>query len=358
MTYLVTLKPLGNFFFGGETTFADAGESDAKGRYFASSEYFPQQTQLLGMLKKYLLNTSGTLRLRVRGEWIGKREPQARYEKALHLAGRTGFNHQGSGDHGIIRSISPIMLHDGKSFWTMAPKDYGLIYEELEGVSCFGFDDEERPYIPMLKNYSAKAGIKPKLMSSEGSELCSFDTFFTPADQVGIEKAPRGATNDDAFYRKRSYRFAASSHTFAVVVELSESFDFTTSQVLLGGEKSALMLTATPTDFDWRTAFAPAITPAKAVTKITLLCDALLDHEAYALCRFALTQKRAFRTLRSGDTKQAYIYQGKTQKLYFMERGSVLYVSPSDVATLVAKLTNPTMQAIGYNQYIITQGAQ
>ena len=69
-TYLVTLKPIDKFFFGGDMTFAiPEGNKERKeanrsfSSYIIRSMPFPQQTSLLGMLRFLLLRkrSSGSL---------------------------------------------------------------------------------------------------------------------------------------------------------------------------------------------------------------------------------------------------------------------------------------------------------
>jgi len=71
MKYLVTLKPLEPFLFGGNQTFGRLGDKEA-GNYLVTSRQFPQQTALLGMLRKELMTQAGLLTRKRRGEWVDK----------------------------------------------------------------------------------------------------------------------------------------------------------------------------------------------------------------------------------------------------------------------------------------------
>ena len=54
--YLVRLKPLDSFFFSGRETFMSfETDTKEKTKYLVKSEYFPQQTTLLGVERKQLL---------------------------------------------------------------------------------------------------------------------------------------------------------------------------------------------------------------------------------------------------------------------------------------------------------------
>jgi len=359
MTYLVTLKPTGTFFFGGDTTFADASEQDAKARYFASSEYFPQQTQLLGMIKKALLNQNEHLKLRKRGEWIGKLD-NAAYQEIVDLVGSQGFAIGANSKHGIIRSLSPVMLYDGSSFWIPAPKDHGLIYSPSNGESAFGVDDTNRFTVPMMSHYSAKEGIVPRLINERG-EIKAYTDIFQDVEQVGIEKNQSGESNDDAFYRKKSYRFKSRELCFAFMLELdtAQSDLLFNSDVLLGGEQSHFVMEINAKGaIDPVSLFKGVAMPHEALYKCTLIGDALLDTQAYALCEYGITCKRSFRTLIANDASKPYTYKGKSDKIYLMESGSVLYLSKSAMEALSLELDNPAMRSIGYNHYIITPSSK
>ena len=75
MKYLVTLKSLEPFLFGGENTFGTLGDKE-NGTYLVKSRMFPQQSALLGMLKKEIMTQSGVLTRKIRGEWVDKKDKQ------------------------------------------------------------------------------------------------------------------------------------------------------------------------------------------------------------------------------------------------------------------------------------------
>ena len=54
-TYRIELKPVETFFFGGEITFGNFQN------YLVKSNFFPQQTTLLGMVRKRLLDQYGLI---------------------------------------------------------------------------------------------------------------------------------------------------------------------------------------------------------------------------------------------------------------------------------------------------------
>jgi CRISPR-associated protein Cmr3 len=87
MRYLITLKPLEPFMFGGDQTFGALGDKEA-GSYLVKSRMFPQQTAVLGMLRKELMVQAGLLTRKLRGEWV---DPQKK-ANAAELVGTEKFD--------------------------------------------------------------------------------------------------------------------------------------------------------------------------------------------------------------------------------------------------------------------------
>jgi CRISPR-associated protein Cmr3 len=71
MKFKITLTPLEPFIFGGDNTFGKLGDKDG-GTYLVKSRQFPQQSAILGMIKKQIMTQSEVLTRKVRGEWVDK----------------------------------------------------------------------------------------------------------------------------------------------------------------------------------------------------------------------------------------------------------------------------------------------
>ena len=67
MRYKITLIPLEPYLFGGDNTYGKIGDKE-NGTYITNSRYFPQQSAILGMLKKEIMTQSGALTRKIRGE--------------------------------------------------------------------------------------------------------------------------------------------------------------------------------------------------------------------------------------------------------------------------------------------------
>ena len=87
MKYLVTLSPLEPFLFGGDNTFGKLGD-EINDTYLVKSRQFPQQSAILGMLKKEIMTQNNLLTRQLKGEWV---EPKNK-QKAENLVGVEKFD--------------------------------------------------------------------------------------------------------------------------------------------------------------------------------------------------------------------------------------------------------------------------
>ena len=139
--YLIKLKPIGKYFFGGDMTFevGDKSNKDYNSKYSSYiivSNKFPQQTSLLGMLRYLLLTKSPEVFSLVKNQITNKSD-------AANVIGQASFSvmpdhkldEKQDSRFGKIVSIGPcFLLHeyskeDGlvEEYFLSAPKDYQLI---------------------------------------------------------------------------------------------------------------------------------------------------------------------------------------------------------------------------------------
>lgn len=79
MKYKITLKPLQPFLFGGDNTYGKIGDKE-NGTYITKSRLFPQQSAILGMLKKEIMTQQGLLTKKIKGEWVDKNKTTTAHE--------------------------------------------------------------------------------------------------------------------------------------------------------------------------------------------------------------------------------------------------------------------------------------
>jgi len=295
MKYLITLEPIEPYFFGGDRTFGNDS-------YIAYSRKFPQQTAILGMLRKEILVKEKVL---VNGKIINE-------DKRNVLIGKDNFSmDKKEKNYGMIHSISEVFLWKDKPYYLV--KDF------------FKYEVEFNPYF--LKGYSAKEGIGEVLVSDEIIE----NNFFEMVMQVGNQKKKK----EDAFFKKFSYKLKEFKFAFEVdtIYEI-EKLDG--NIVNLGGEKSKFKLNVIK-EYKKEVSF-----PKRNFKYLVLLSDAYISKE-YA--NFGITSEITFTFNKipgkfSIDRENIY---------YFYEKGSV-FIDYDD--KLIEELNSfKNLTQIGYNKF-------
>jgi CRISPR-associated protein Cmr3 len=350
--YLITLKPIGDFFFGGEHTFGADDERQEAQRYRAISRRFPSQSALVGMLRKTLLIEGGCMTLHKRGEWVDSLKKEKRggrdtenYRKAIHLAGKGGFSYTGNNDLGIIRSLSPVMIRHRECFMIPSPLDTGIEpYEGEANVMTGG-----KPLKPILfKDFHPKEGLQENLFDDRG-ENHAFDDIFRTIESVGIKKGREGQTEENAFFMKESYKFHSSDTVFTFILETKEALPFQRAQVEIGADRSTFILEAKAYEHDPLRAIGDKI-PRKSLSRIVALSEAFLPAEAVPLCRLILGQRVRQRQI--VESKNGF---KKGKPFFRYEPGAVFY---SDEPEALAKLMRDhTATEAGVNHIIEKKGA-
>jgi len=352
MKFLVRLKPLTPFFFGTDKTFSDETLHDVE------SSYFPQQTHILGMIRKYILQTNNLLTLRDRGRWV----KNSRFKEAFELVGGYDKNNQSQTDEsfGAINSISPIFIISTKDkhikdYHFVAPFDVGLDIEINKSQSIYYVAGKKRDKIYNIKNYNPKKGLVNALTTSKfwddyinnnkdilESNLLSFDDVFKEVKQVGIkrDKQTKSVKEDDegSFYQKTSYTFVNDEYEFAFILDLKEDIlPQKDGFVYLGAERSFFSIKIEEfNDED--------ILPKTHISgnKFVALSD--VEVENFEDIEFMINQNyipHAYMIRSNKKQKRASAKNSKSTQRCYIPKGSVLFLK--DNKTL--KFNN-----IGYNQ--------
>jgi len=335
MRYLVRLKPVNQFFFGGENTFGEG----AKVNYLVKSNPFPQQTTLLGTIRKEILIQGGLLKVTDCGEVMAKNGGA----EVADLIGPESFNlEKDNQQFGVIKRLSPVFLYNADdsesgAFFIQAPKDHKLTFERHKGKTNLNL---KRPKlnIPHLKGYKAKNGIKTLFKNSVTREIIGFDEIFEPMEKIGITKGIGGKADEKAFYKQTSYRFL-KGFEFAFIIDLD--FDLNDGLVFMGADRTAFLMRAINFDKSFE-----AIFPRDhGKERIVLLSDACVSEDIFDDCHFAITDVIDFRNITTSSTK--YSPKKVAEKYTFLQRGSVLY--PGDAEKVKKKFDNGNLKQIGYN---------
>lgn len=406
-TYLIKLTPLDKFFFGQKKTFGDDNAN-----YFVYSSHFPQQTTLLGLLRYQLLQ--------IAGEEVFKDNKIQDEHKAGELIGKQSFSPfvKDKLQFGIIQSLSPVFIIDkkkdeGKEEYFLPvgkrfQKEEEDLYELLH-LSC----KEGCP--PIFDEYKPKKGLASCWLSSNGTTLLNEEDFFTKDERIGIRKDYEGATNDDAFFCQRYYRF----NNFKKVVEDEEAkvckqppvreHDFCFATVLetekaieheklngrivyLGGErqpflmevseeKKASDLTIESSTFTAETYYkslfktfklnieSSTLTSDEKHYTVVLLSDAMIEPELLEGVKFASTEVKDFACLLTHVGTRKFYNKKKKREEQNLEkdetvlshqhelyaRGSVFYFDTEEQADQFCEDLEkvPNFHTIGYNHTIV-----
>ena len=317
--YHITLKPLEPFFFGGMHTFGSLGD-EQNGSYLAKSEYFPQQSALLGMLRREILIQAGLLSRKVRGEWVDKDKK----EEAKRLVGSEKFCfNKEEQNYGVIKAISPIYIQREATFFYPFNG-----YEKYKDIVI------EYKSAPLLKGYNPKEHYFFDWLSDEEKKCwCSYGDIFERYEMVGN----RIGGKEDAFYKKIAYRLdKKSSFAFDIACE----FDLKSSIIHLGADRGAFLMEVSD--------MKDGGYPLPQNDCIVLLSDSYipLDNiEKY--CSFAITEEVSHSHLQGNKKRQVF---EKAEPKNFYKRGSIFFKPKKELIEAIESQKN--LRKIGYNHYI------
>lgn len=387
-TYLIKLTPLDKFFFGQKKTFGDDNAN-----YFVYSSHFPQQTALLGLLRYQLLQ--------IAGEDVFKDNKIQDTNKAAKLIGEQSFSPfvKDKLQFGIIQSLSPVFIIDKKK------NDEGKEEYFLPVGKRFQKKKEKAPYSllhlscqagcpPIFGEYKPKKGLASCWLSSNGTTLLNEEDFFTKDERIGIRKDYEGATNDDAFFRQRYYRFKnfkkvvedeegneckqppVREHDFCFAVLLETHRDIKHEElnkriVYLGGERQPFLMDLMEVreeTFKLNIESSTLTSDEKHYT-VVLLSDAMIEPEHLEGVKFASTEVKDFACLLTHVGTRKFYNKKKKREEQNLEkdetvlshqhelyaRGSVFYFDTEEQADQFCEDLEkvPNFHTIGYNHTIV-----
>ncbi len=394
-TYRITLTPLSPFFFGGENTFGDDNRN-----YLVKSNYYPQQTTLLGFLRHLLLLENGLL--------ADINDAIQDVGKASELIGEHSFEpttDHAENKYGIIESLSSVFLlhHDNKTkketaYWP-APLNEGYDKKEEKNDSwclhiqpdnsCLSVlnskQERKDKALCVLKRtdkegkeepYLAKNELEDYLLGSDNSTK-RYEDVFKPIEKIGINRpnshkphtrhlASDSEEQDSGFYKQTAY-LLTEGFSFAFYAVLSGNHKLQSEVVHMGAERSAFMMhvseeNAIPNNYGYASKIKGSVNSDK-VAQIVLIADTYIEADLYDYCQFAITQTVPFRFLKTrlNQTKHYFDVSDekttamkKSGKFQLLKRGSVLFVKKSDIENatkLIEKYKD--FKQIGYNHFII-----
>lgn len=352
--YLITLKPLGNYFFGGATTFNNKDRVTGKeqSNYLVRSRKYPQQTTLLGVLRYALLKQYGLLG-KDRNLWddnIGKQS-----FNGIHK----GLNQTEVSSWGYINKISPLMLLSDNLTYSIQGYDEGekkIAPHQLNAV----FKEKETRAFYNFKNYDPKEG-RAVIWKAKDAKAQKEPDIFKESFRVGIKKDYNGGSNNEAFYKQFFYRLVPD-FKFAFYLNASHSIKPYKTILQAGADQSL---------FHYEISACEEVDVFKDIEvetntsyKITLISDAYCEKTILKHCYAAITNSINFRYLKTTNKTPNFNNKGKTitehsmvkgpETLNLLERGSVLYTKEAKQVTDLLKAPKPYRNA-GFNYFSITK---
>ena len=315
MRYLIKLKPLTPFLFGGDTTFGKLGDKD-EGTYLVKSRYFPQQTAILGMIRREIMIQTSLLKRKIRGEWVDNYDKK----RAKELVGFEKFDITQSKkqDFGVLKEIGAIFLMNKDNSYIKKVAVDGLKYSD--GI---------------LEGYNPKEDIYDNFISLETEETLSRKDIFLEIEQTGNKK---GGEENSLF--KKTSLLLKDEFVFAFYME--SSYKLSNSIIKLGADGSSFAMEVIETE--------KRLEYKDSGGYLTLLSDAYIDISLKESCDFAITNEISFENLQNKKHSSRHNRFQKSQKLYLYEKGSI-FLNPTQ--KLIDNLNNKNLQQIGYNVYTL-----
>jgi len=362
---LITLSPAGRFFFGGDNTFEVIKDekvvNSESSSYIVRSNYFPQQTTLLGMLRFLILAQSEAFDIET--QKITDRE------KAKELIGTESFSVGKKDGYENIESLGVCFVqrklqndtNEWQHLW-IAPKDntYQVNFDHAS-KGLFNGMELDVPEISSEKDgikvpYNPKEFIGTFFLSQSGEKI-PFSDVFTEDSRIGINKDYTGITQNSAFFKQIAYCFGKKEteyqYRFAFDAEIKgDPTKYDVSIVLLGGDNSKFVLGVEPFIELNHKVLAKEV---NGYHRVVLTSNSFVDKSI--TYDFAMAETLPFRFLKTTvDTDDYNIFSQKvkrSERFEMYQTGSVFYFKNEATMEAFLKEINAHEEfiKIGYNQY-------
>lgn len=379
--YLITLTPFNKFFFGGEMTFQVGDDEDDDfneqyASYIIESNYFPQQTSLLGMLRFLILRNSSFFE-------NDKITNRIEVEKLIGKESFSVNDQQGEKQYGKIKSISGCFLQfrENTGNWTdlsFSPFDSQLRVENTRQVGVY---NGRQIGTPTLEGFDAKDGYTKYVEA--GEIKIPISEVFVEDIRLGINRnIVTGKTEKNALYKQVCYRLADKRYQhdekgnrikdeenkdmgdpcqfrFAFTAQIDEEqadctlSDYNGQLVSIGGDNSQFRI-----GIENLGVSREQIVHVESDLKTVLQSPAYLAKAQVDKAFFAITEIVPFRFLRTSiaetesyDILTKHVTRSVLYQLY--DRGSVFYFSDEESKTCFEKSLasrNAEFHQIGYNR--------
>lgn len=356
------------------------------------SKKFPQQTSILGMLRKEVLVKLGIYK----ANWSYNKDEKDKINKLIGKESFKNIKEYEKQEFGVIKNISPIFislkegLNSQKELYLMSMpmdhkkservkknnkeevkvnKSYTPFEMQLECDSYY-FGQKQCNNIKIPSDYYGKDGVSYDFVTiNKDKKLILSDNIFKSEKNIGIKLNKHHKTEDDSLFRVNRYKFNDINNEddkkyrdikFIFSVEISNDINMDKHRniVTLGGEGTSFSIYFRKDDklniiSDAKRFFKPS----EGSNKIILLSDTFISKEVYEkYCSYSIATITDFRCLVT-DYKKTNKHYDKftrsTEKYSLLNKGSVLYTKDSrDYEALTKAIKKEKMQNIGYNHFI------
>lgn len=331
MKYLIRLKPMGPYIFGGETTFGEGN----KANYFARTNLLPQASALLGVVRYEILRQNNLLNATT----------DVQKDKMKELIGDQGFSLENSlqgkepVEYGIIKRISPLFIEDERAdndlpvYYTPMPLDEGITVTWNNAKTYRS--GITKTTAPVLSNYFSKDYVnylhwinREKQILSEvlaerykEEENNSLQQVYIKVEQIGITKEKQNGNERDAFFKQelislhKDLSFVFTLETSREIVE-GESF------VYMGANRSMFRMSIQANDLD----FVGYFQPLQKEGRVLLLSDTYTPESLWTEADFIWGTSIPMRNIiRKVETGMNWKKPTKSSLYNLLPRGSVIY---------------------------------
>ena len=363
--YLITLKPQGAFYFGGEYSFGTGDKTDSLASYIVESNYFPQQTSLLGMLRFWLLRNDSVAFDCSINRIINK-------EVAEKIIGSKSFSAKENRTFGKILKVGTCQIKKGNDeFLLPMPLDFELDVDFRKALTV-SYNDIEKKMPKIQKKgtddeYTGKNPIYSKLYSTKKQSPVEYEEVFTEDRRVGIERDHKtGKVDDGNLYKQIFYRLNEDcSFVFEAEFDDSTVLPENNQLVELGGDSSKFILSYEEIKDETKMEYGNEVKlPSGDKTKVVLLSDAFIDNDNSIFSITEITPMRFLETLVKENGKYHRLtnkeVQDKEDKLIkksdrysLYKRGSVFYFDEKQATAFIENNKKENFKQIGYNNFQI-----
>lgn len=371
--YLCTLKPLDIYFLGGERNFQfGKAKSSDKVEYYLKSEYLPQQSTLVGMLRFMMLSKAGLLNEDgfVRDDIVraANREKNASHSAAQdELIGKSGFHANAKKaleDYGKLYEVGPLFVvkrtEDGNHRLVRTPLNHKKgadvkSYQPFHMKSGYRTGNGNNMILPI--DYCAKDGIEDSYIDiDDGGRIYGIDEIFGEKEHTRI-----GRSLDEDGYFKMMYRYLKDGYSFGFYSRIEEDTLPENGITCIGQGKSAFDFQLTGTEGNGMASLLDSIHNLPGCPDVSVylaLSDLFMDIGEKDEChfRYSIVENKTFRTLNHTEAKDDYLTSRKKSKLFQLVRaGSVFYINPSEEDYFLSMLDQPGLKQVGFN-YAVKMG--